>query len=208
MSIDFIIPNLIEEKLEKGLRVTGYNNIDFDSLKREMRTLFNKENQKRDVEKLYSNLIPTELAVCIASTRESNELLKRHGVRIDSVELGAGVGIDLDSEKIVLLLTEEHYHNTTIIQHELVHYEQIKKGYLVYNGDESISWTKPGEEMTINVNEDLLKRKEFTDIQEYLAYEFQKPWELEAYALTMTRWDKVNLSEENKRRIDEYLQAR
>lgn len=210
MAFNFITPNLMVQAQSQGLKTLGLD-IDVERLCMEMEGLYNTPRQREYVEKTYDGVIPEDLPICVINDRDSKEIMGRYGIPETGRQIAAAVapGID-DRYPLVLLLVEEYMRDKTVINHEVVHYHQFTKGHLVYTPDGRVCWTKPNEECSIDALADAVKAHGFSrGGDDFLWHELQKPWELEAYALTTSKSVmKYSFSERCRKRIEEFLANR
>ena len=211
MAINFIVPDLMMQAQSKGLQVLGLD-VDVGKICREAEGLYNTPKQRGVVEGLYTGIIPEDLPVCVLSEADSNALCRKYGIPEGGRRMGAAVAPGLDSRhKMVLLLVEEYLKHPHTIRHEVVHYHQIKEGRLVSSpGGGGLSWTVPGEEYTMDTAEDMVIAFNLPKGGDhFLWHELQKPWEVEAYALTTPNHIvRENFSERCQRKIIEFLERR
>ncbi len=211
MAINFIIPDLMLQAQTKGLKALGLD-IDAEEICKEMEALYNTSRQRSVVEGLYAGVIPPDLPVCIINEADSGAICRRYGIPEGGRSVAAAVVPGLDSRhQMVLLLIEEYMMDRQTVNHELVHYRQIKEGRLVtHPGGGLFSWTVPGEEYTIDSAEDAVYTFHLPKGgDDFLWHELQKPWELEAYALTTpANIVREKFSERCQRKIREFLERR
>ena len=211
MAINFIIPNLMVQAQTKGIQALGLN-LDVGKICREAEGLYNTPKQRGTVEGLYTGIIPEDLPVCVLSEADSNALCRKYGIPEGGRSMAAAVAPGLDSRhQMVLLLVEEYLGHAHTVRHEVVHYTQIKEGRLVSSqGGGRLSWTVPGEEFSVDTAEDMVTTFNLPKGGDhFLWHELQKPWEVEAYALTTpTHIVRENFSERCQRKIREFLERR
>ena len=159
MSLNFITPDRIVEQTTISFKRLGLN-IDVDAMCDEMSQSFNSDYQRRYAETCVGHLIPAALPVCISSLKASREVFVKYGVPdFSSAPVAAAIAFNIDStHPYVLILNEEYLDNETVIRHELVHFDQISRGDLVYSDTGDIIWTKAGEECKISGIEDMVKK--------------------------------------------------
>lgn len=210
MAFNFITPNLMVQVQSRGLKALGLD-ISVERLCAEMEDLYNTARQRGYIEKTYVGVIPEDLPICVISNRDSREIMDRYGIPETGRQVAAAVapGID-DRYPLVLLLAEEYMWFKTVIDHEVVHYHQFNNGHLVTTSDGRICWTKPGEEYSIDALADAVKTHGLSrEGDDFLWHELQKPWELEAYALSTPEWEmRHSFSERCQRKISEFLERK
>ena len=211
MAINFIVPNLMLQAIGQGFQALGLK-VDAEGICKEMESLYNTQTQREFVERLYAGVIPDDLPVCVVNNADSIAICRRYGIPEGGRTVAAAVAPGLDSRhQLVLLLTEEYMRDRQTVSHELVHYRQIKEGRLVtHPGGGLFSWTVPGEEYTIDSTEDAVSTFRLPKGgDDFLWHELQKPWELEAYALTTpANIVREKFSERCQRKIREFLERR
>ena len=211
MAINFIVPDLMMQAQTKGLKALGLV-VDVEGICGEMERLYNTPKQREVVERNYKSLIPEDLAVCVINNADSTAICRRYRIPEGGRQVAAAIAPGLDSRyQMVLILIEEYLGDSHTIGHEVVHYHQIKEGRLVSSpGGGRLSWTVPGEEYTVDTKKDMVTTFNLPKGgDDFLWHELQKPWEVEAYALTTpAHIVRENFSERCQRKIREFLERR
>lgn len=206
MIFNFIIPDLFQQSQKKAVAALGITGVRFDEMHAEFESLANTDIQRRKVERLYADVIPHELPVCVLSERDGKMLCKKYGLPSDNNMTVAAIGLGLDTRySQVLLLTEEYLDRSSLIHHELIHYRQVVDGHLRYDEGGTVSWTKPGQQVTINCTEDLVKKHSLKTHEELLWHELHKPWELEAYAMSTPSYELWQFSGRCQKLMKDFL---
>lgn len=120
-----------------------------------------------------------------------------HGLPVNEVVLGAMVIPGPTERKLMMVNVEVFYEepetSRSILEHEIVHLEQIDRGDLILEHDGTIVWNG-WNPMTMSAMEVAKNALSGLEGRDYISEEIlTKPWETEAYALTtpMKLWKDV-----------------
>lgn len=203
MSINFMVPNDLKNMFQNSANHLGIK-LDIDKLISDIVVMSNKKYQRLAVEEMYLGIIPDDLPVWVMHGHDVADINTKYNLP-NAANSAAAIMHNADtSHDVVLYINIQHLRDKSIVNHELVHYAQIKDGYLKVNTSEAI-WCKNGELFVLDLLKDMDERIRLCDNDDALMmYEISKPWELEAYALTELD-DQLNLmSDQFKQAIYQY----
>ena len=199
----FIVPDLMKIRMIEGFKVLNIT-VDVDGYFEEVLQYCNTSKQIENINMEFGNIIPKDLPVFVMDNTAVNAVSRKYGLPENNA-VGGGIIPEFDSkhEMVLLLADVESGISPNLINHELVHYRQMKNKELQVINNNMI-WEKNGEKVVIGAEEDCIARSKFVSILDYIRYELKKPWEVEAYSLTMSSEKYDRLPEDCKRIIDDY----
>ena len=199
----FIVPDLMKIRMIEGFKLLNIT-VDVDGYFEEVLQYCNTPNQIKNINTKFGSIIPEDLPVFIMDNTAVNAVSRKYGLPENNA-VGGGIIPEFDTKhEMVLLLAEvESGICPNLVNHELVHYRQMKNKELQVI-DNNMIWEKNGEKVIISAEDDCIARSKFSSLLDYIRYELKKPWEVEAYSKTMLPERYDLLPEDCKRIIDDY----
>lgn len=124
-----------------------------------------------------ADIIPDEIKVLGSSEKEMREAFEKGGVDPNLVSPAGALFTTLDNEPYLFINTDVLFNNIDMIKHELIHYQQWKRGDLIFDHEKGVIWK--GQVW----DKEIIQTSLQGDIA--LADQLLFPWEVEAYLLTI-----------------------